>query len=328
MHRDIKPSNILLRTDGKAVVADFGLAKADTDPALSLSGDTIGTPWYMSPEQAHTIEAAVDERTDVYSLGVTLYEALTGRRPFEGNTALAVLEAIKSQVPRALASLSPECSVHSEAIARRSMARLPDDRFGTARELADDLGRLSRGEATEARTREGGPIRRAFARYRAAAYTGEYKSARSFLGLPLVHIYVDIGARKRRPGPRIAKGWLAVGDIALGGLTFGGLAVGLLSFGGLSMGALMAMGGLAMGGFAFGGVSLGGIAIGGMAMGYLAFGGMARGYYAIGGKADGVFAAGGNPTGQPIIFGEGGTFDGTWFEPLVNLIQQLFENFQ
>ena len=328
VHRDIKPSNILLRKDGKAVVADFGLAKAGADPALSMSGDTIGTPWYMSPEQAHTIEAQVDERTDVYSLGVTFYEALSGRRPFEGNTALAVLEAIKTKVPRALGQLSPECTVQSEAIARRSMARMPEERYPTAREFALDLRRLANGESTDARVKEGGPIRRMWANFRASTHTGEYKSNAKFLGLPLVHIFVDLGARQRRPGLRIAKGWLAIGDIAIGGFAFGGLSAGLVSFGGLSIGALLAIGGLALGTFATGGGAVGLIAMGGMAMGYLAFGGIAKGYYAIGGKATGTYAAGGDPTGLPIVFGEGGTFDGVWFEPVVQLIEQWINTYQ
>ncbi len=317
IHRDIKPSNILIRTDGRAVGADFGLAKGDTDPGLSMTGDQIGTPWYMSPEQALTIEATVDHRTDVYSLGVTLYEAMSGRRPFEGKTALAVLEAIKGAVPQALKSVSPECSVQSEAICRRSMARLPEERFGSVEEMRDDLQRLACGETTQARVDEGGPLRRALSAVKTSrvhygiAHSAEYKSRASFLGLPLYHIYM--GRRGVGEGVRFARGWLAIGDVALGGLCFGGIAIGLISSGGFAVGLGLAFGGFAAGGLACGGLALGAFSFGGMAFGYLALGGMARGYYAIGGSAHGTYAAGGETRGRPIDFGPDGTFADTWF---------------
>jgi serine/threonine-protein kinase len=84
VHRDIKPSNILLATDGRALLTDFGVALALDDPALTRTGHTVGTPAYMAPEQANG--AAVDGRADLYSLGVVLYQMVTGRTPFRGNT--------------------------------------------------------------------------------------------------------------------------------------------------------------------------------------------------------------------------------------------------
>lgn len=313
VHRDVKPSNILVRTDGRAVVADFGLAKGDADPALSLTGDQVGTPWYMSPEQAHTIEAAVDHRTDVYSLGVTLYEALSGRRPFEGRTALAVLEAIKSSAPPPLASVSKETTRDGAAVCRRAMARLPERRYGSASELAEDLARLAAGGGTEARRLEGGPLRRAFAALGGGAAAGEYRSARTLLGLPLVHVYLG----PRRPGQRVrvAKGWLAVGDVALGGVAFGGAAVGLCAWGGAAVGLLLAFGGIALGGAVCGGMAAGAYAFGGLSLGYLAFGGFARGHYAIGGYAHGTYATGGHPVGAPLDFGPDGPLGQEWFYP-------------
>ncbi|MFT5285232.1 MAG: serine/threonine protein kinase [Planctomycetota bacterium] len=323
IHRDIKPSNLLLRKDGQIVVADFGLAKADTDPGLSMTGDTIGTPWYMSPEQAHTIEAKVDLRTDIYSLGVTLYEALAGKRPFEGDTPLAVLEAIKNEMPRSLSASSEECSKHSEAIVRRAMSRQPEARYKSAREFSDDLKRLQTGEDTMARTAEGGPIRRRWNELTSLAMyanaTGELKSQTCYLGLPLYHIYT--GPRRMGQRVRVAKGWIAMGDVAIGGITMGGLAIGLLSLGGFSFGVLTAIGGVAMGAIACGGISAGGIAMGGMAAGYLAFGGLVYGYYAIGGSAHGAYTAGGDSNGEPIDFGAGGTFEGTWFESIVRTLE-------
>ncbi|MHC5011907.1 MAG: serine/threonine-protein kinase [Planctomycetota bacterium] len=329
VHRDVKPPNSLIRKDGSAVVADFGLAKGETDPGLSLTGDQIGTPWYMSPEQALTIEAKVDHRTDVYSLGVTLYESLSGRRPFDGKTALAVLEAIKNAVPEALRTISPECTPQSEAVCRRAMARLPEERYGSMEELGDDLARLARGEPTQARLDEGGPLRRALGAVRSSgvhygiAHPAEYRSRGTFLGLPLYHVFV--GQRRLGQGVRVAKGWLAVGDVALGGVCLGGLALGLLSWGGISVGLLLAFGGMAAGGFAFGGMAVGGWSIGGMALAYAAFGGLARGYYAVGGSAKGVYAAGGDAEGRPIDFGPGGTFEGTFLGACIDFAVGAWE---
>jgi len=118
VHRDVKPSNILLHRDGPAVVADFGLAKSDDDLALSITGDTLGTPYYMSPEQAWLSEARVDHRTDVYSLGVCLYGALSGVRPFEGGTILEVFEKIRTAVAPSLASVEPRVSSRRPCLER------------------------------------------------------------------------------------------------------------------------------------------------------------------------------------------------------------------
>jgi len=287
VHRDVKPSNVLLRRDGTAVVGDFGLAKGDGDPGLSLTGDAIGTPWYMSPEQAQVIETPIDHRTDVYSLGVTLYEALAGRRPYEGRTALAVLEAIRTAVPRALRAVSPETDAEADAVVRRAMARTPDQRYASMEALGRDLAALARGEPTRARADEGGPLRRAL--HRLAAWhtgaTGEYRSPATLLGLPLVHVH--FGRRPRGKWLRVARGWIAVGDVALGGVTLGGLSLGLVSLGSLAIGGL-ALGGLGIGLVGVGGLAAGALAIGGAAAGYVALGGAALGHYAIGGEASGT----------------------------------------
>ncbi|MEW6074368.1 MAG: serine/threonine-protein kinase [Planctomycetota bacterium] len=302
IHRDVKPSNILLRPDGTAVVADFGLAKGQGDPALSLTGDTIGTPYYMSPEQAWLAEAKVDHRTDVYSLGVTLYEALGGARPFEGGTMLEVFEAIRTTIPPALRSRQSRVSKDAEALVQRAMARRPADRYASAAELAADLVALAERRPTEARRRRGGLLRRAWTAYLAArsGQPTEYRSPRTFAGLPLLHFY---GGR-RMPGqrPRVARGWIAAGDIAIGAFASGPVAVGLVAIGGISAGLLFAWGGLAAGLLlAFGGLAVGGLPIGGVAAGYLAFGGAAFGYAAIGGYACGVYALGGKAVGRYLV---------------------------
>ncbi|MEM9383287.1 MAG: serine/threonine-protein kinase, partial [Planctomycetota bacterium] len=160
VHRDVKPSNILLHPDGRAVLADFGLARSEGDPGLSLTGEPIGTPHYMAPEQAQAAVDRIDARTDVYGFGVTLYELISGARPFEGDTVLEVLDAIRFASPRALGDVAPWASDDAEAVVRCAIMRDADRRYGSARELAEDVARLAHGERTHARRRAGGRWRR------------------------------------------------------------------------------------------------------------------------------------------------------------------------
>jgi hypothetical protein len=302
VHRDIKPSNILLRSDGSAVVADFGLAMSDGDPALSMSGDTLGTPYYMSPEQARLSEVQVDHRTDVYSLGVTLFEALAGTRPFDGENILEVFEAIKTRLPASLSSVEKRASKQAAAVVRMAMAHDREQRYPTAAAFKEDLQALAEGRATLAWKQHGGRLRSAWAeiRWMSSGQPYEYKSRTKFLGLPLVHMH--LGPRHRGQKMRVAKGWIAFGDLAYGGLTAGGISVGLFATGGISLGLLSSFGGMAVAlGWAIGGCALGGISMGGVSIGYLAFGGVALGYAALGGFARGKYAMGGDAQGEFVI---------------------------
>ncbi|MCA8958829.1 MAG: serine/threonine protein kinase, partial [Planctomycetes bacterium] len=280
--------NILIHRDGRAMVADFGLVQDAGDPGLSLTGEPLGTPYYMSPEQASLSSAErVDERSDVYSLGVTLYECLTGRRPFEGETALAVLEAIRFGSVPPLRSRAPRSSRAAEAVVRRAMARRKEDRYPTAIDLAADLGALAAGRPTQAMVQAGGLLRRCVAGMRdvLSGHGVEYESPRRFLGLPLVHV----NYRLRRPGisVRRARGWLAMSDVALGGIAIGPFSCGIVSLGSVALGGV-SIAGLALGGYAFGGLAAGLFATGGLAVGYAAAGGAAIGRFAAGGWAFGA----------------------------------------
>jgi eukaryotic-like serine/threonine-protein kinase len=151
VHRDIKPSNLLLDHDGKLWVTDFGLARCQSDLALTRTGDVVGTRQYMSPEQAAGEAALVDHRTDVYSLGVTLYELVTLQPAFHGNDSHSPRWRVDSQDPVRPRALEPSLPADLETVLLKAMARERDDRYRTAQDLADDLGRVLEGKPTVAR---------------------------------------------------------------------------------------------------------------------------------------------------------------------------------
>jgi serine/threonine protein kinase/Tfp pilus assembly protein PilF len=156
IHRDVKPSNLLLDLRGNLWVTDFGLARIlcpsslDGDRSdgrdLTMTGDVIGTLRYMSPEQALAKRIVVDHRTDIYSLGVTLYELLTLRPAFCGHDRQEILRQIVSDDPQPPRKSNPSIPVDLETIVLKACAKNPSDRYATARELAKDLDRFLREE--------------------------------------------------------------------------------------------------------------------------------------------------------------------------------------
>ncbi len=294
VHRDVKPSNILIHKDGRALIADFGLAKGDDDPGLSLTGEPLGTPYYMSPEQAEASFSAVDQRTDVYSLGVTFYEGLAGRRPFEGETALVVLNKVRSEVPRPVMQFNKQVSGRADAVVTRAMARERDERYARVLDLASDLAAVAEGRPTQALLLEKGAAQQIFLGIRIGlrGKAFEYRSRAGLLGWPLVH--VNLGAHARPRQLRTAKGWLAIGDTALGFVAIGSRAAGVFAFGGAALGVV-----------SFAGVSAGALAFGGIALGVSASGGVAVAWHeALGGLAVARdFAAGGYAIARHVIDG-------------------------
>jgi WD40 repeat protein len=151
VHRDVKPGNLMIDDQGKLWVTDFGLARTGVDARLTMTGDVLGTLRYMSPEQALARHGLVDHRTDVYSLGATLYELLTGRPAVEGQDRQLLLKRIADEEPRRPRALDRGVPADLETIVLKALAKEPAERYATAKELADDLHRFREDRPIKAR---------------------------------------------------------------------------------------------------------------------------------------------------------------------------------
>ncbi len=167
LHRDVKPSNLLLDRDGRARLADFGIARdLNRETRATSSGSVLGTPAYMAPEQA---EGNATAASDLYSLGATLYECLTGRPPFVGPTAARVIYAIINSDVDPPRRYRPSVPRDLELVCLKSLQKKPSARYESAAALADDLDRFLRGEPVQAKATLGIVLAgRAVARYRFA----------------------------------------------------------------------------------------------------------------------------------------------------------------
>jgi beta-lactam-binding protein with PASTA domain/predicted Ser/Thr protein kinase len=143
VHRDIKPHNALMDDDGRLKVSDFGIARAGAASQMTEAGSIIGTAQYLSPEQARG--AAVDHRSDLYSLGIVLYELLTGTVPFTGDTPVEIAMKHLSKVPEPPSAKRPEIPRALDQVVLRALAKDPDDRYGSAEEFDAELAQVAEG---------------------------------------------------------------------------------------------------------------------------------------------------------------------------------------
>jgi len=147
VHRDLKPQNIMIDKEGNARIMDFGIARFHEAEGVTGSGVMIGTPEYMSPEQAELKE--IDKRSDIYSLGVILYEMVSGCVPFEGATPLSVAMKHKTEKPRDIRELRPHISPDAAALISRCLEKDPGKRYQTTEELIADLNRIEKGDPAD-----------------------------------------------------------------------------------------------------------------------------------------------------------------------------------
>jgi tRNA A-37 threonylcarbamoyl transferase component Bud32 len=279
VHRDLKPGNILLDRDGRPRVTDFGLAKLlDSDSQLTHTGQALGTPSYMAPEQAAAQSEAIGPKTDVYALGAVLYCMLTGRPPFQGPTAYATIAALLQDEPPPPQQLRPEIADDLQTICLKCLEKSPEQRYGSAQELADDLRRFLSDEPIHARPMSWWARWRKWRYYIQTNRMVRLRSTSTIAGWP----WIDVAIGPDRDRGELyghARGVVAYGDRATGIIAFGGHARGLV-----------ALGNVAIGGFAFGAVSCGLVSIGALSVGWLASGGVAVGYGAFGGLAVGYYS--------------------------------------
>lgn len=178
VHRDIKPSNIMVVRGDLAKITDFGIARMPESAVKTMTGMILGSPRYMSPEQV--AGADLDHRTDIFSLGVVLYEALTGRWPFDGASITNIMYATVNETPPSPSSLVADLPLMLDLIVAKALAKKVDDRYQTMAELADDLGEVSRLYSTKgAATPAGAPATAAKAPTPAPdlAISGHYQEA-------------------------------------------------------------------------------------------------------------------------------------------------------
>jgi len=151
VHRDLKPANIMVTSEQWPYVMDFGVAKAlSLDSSLSVSGTVVGTPAYMPPEQAEGRVSAIDGRSDVYSLGATMYALFLGRPPFDGESVMDVIRKVSSQPLVPPRQIDPSFPPDFEAVLLKAMAKDPKDRYPSAAALGADIARCAEGRRPEA----------------------------------------------------------------------------------------------------------------------------------------------------------------------------------
>ncbi|MEW6745027.1 MAG: protein kinase [Planctomycetota bacterium] len=195
IHRDVKPSNIRIAGDSRALLMDFGVARLGKLSAVTLTGVFRGTPHYASPEQIKARREEIDPRTDVYSLGVTLYEATAGHLPFEGETTEQVFRQILQDEPTPPRLLNSSISSDLEAVILKAIEKDPRRRYQTMADFAADLEELLAGKPVSAQP--AGPLRKAAKWVRRHRFSGLVAATSFLVGVTLLALVVIVSAQRR-----------------------------------------------------------------------------------------------------------------------------------
>jgi serine/threonine protein kinase/WD40 repeat protein len=206
VHRDLKPANVLMTRDGTPKITDFGLAKQmDSEKGQTRTGAVMGTPSYMAPEQAAGRIKEISQRTDVYALGAILYEMLTGRPPFRGESPMDTMLQVVSDEPVSPSRLVPKLSTDLETICLKCLQKEPGKRYATAALVAEDLGRFLRDEPI--RARPVGNLERSFrwCRRNPLIATMTAFVALALVGGTIISSYFAVQSSKREESERSAR---------------------------------------------------------------------------------------------------------------------------
>ncbi len=285
IHRDLKPANVLLDAAGPRIT-DFGLAKrVESDTQLTATGQALGTPSFMPPEQAEGKGAEIGPTADVYALGAILYTMLTGSVPFQADSLLDTLMMVREREPDSPRDLNKNVPQDLETICLKCLEKSSGERYQTAGELLEELELFLDGQPINARPLS--PLGRLL-RWRRIVQRNKdvrIRSATEICGIPLVDIALG---HNKETGETYghARGIFAYGDVATGVFACGGVARGLIAYG------KHAFGGIAMGGTAVGIVPLGMFSAGLVGGGFVTIGFATSGLVAIGYGAVGMFAIG------------------------------------
>lgn len=286
IHRDLKPGNILLDGNSRPRITDFGLAKqTDGDSQLTATGQALGTPSYMPPEQASG-RGEIGPAADVYSLGAILYAVLTARAPFEGSTVVDTILQVLEREPESPRQLNDQVPADLETICLKCLEKEPEARYASAAELAEDLQRYLRGEPISARSLSGWGQLMRWRRIVQRSNDVRIRSSTTIFGIPLVEIAFgkDMASDETQGHARAI---FAYGDTATGVFAAGGRAIGLFAYGKHAFG-VVAWGLTAVGVFPIGFLSAGITAAGAVAIGGISLGMLAAGYITIGMVAIGI----------------------------------------
>ncbi len=217
VHRDIKPGNILIRTDGRLKITDFGIAHVE-DPSAAVqtqAGEILGTPAYMSPEQV--MSRPVDGRSDIFSLGIVLYELCTGSRPFGGDSLAAVFNAITQTEPAPVTTVNPAVSQELSRVIHRCLRKNPDERYTSGGELSGALKAClsKKQEAAAATARAGEKKRKNIVFFSVAVLIFVITGALSFY-----FISIKSGADSPPPVEEAATAFLQIESVPAGARVF------------------------------------------------------------------------------------------------------------